>query len=233
MKALLAVSMNSIKILSWNVLHQAHERRYNPESRILRAHEDNSERLQSIVEVLKQHVCRLTVACLQECSGELLSLVNTTFSGTHDLLSQRVPESLDEYLITLTPKFMKCSLDARRSVPRGANGYMSVSNDTVRFVNCHLRPQFTVRGENVLGIIADEDQTSDQVVIVAGDFNETAKKVKKALDSKYRVPYFGLSYKKKKGLDYIIFNRVMRFKAGMIETELLSDHDPVVLEFLA
>jgi len=213
--------------VSWNTLKLSFEKKFNPNSRILRAYSDDTARLGCIVEVLEQHVTKETIVALQECSAELLSMVNTKFTTTHDLLSQKIGP--DEYLITLTPRFLKCVHDGGR-IPRGANGYFSVSNGMLRIINCHLKPQFTVKDENVLGLIAAEDMS--KLTIVAGDFNETSTKVKKALAVKYKVPYFGPSYKKKKALDYIVFNRKMRYKAGLIPTELLSDHDPVVLEFL-
>ncbi len=216
-----------MNVLSWNVLHRSHEKHYNPNSCILRAYSDDRARLDCIINVLSLHVSKETIVCLQECSGELLTLINSTFNASHDLLSQRIMS--DEYLITLTPKFLKCRQDTR-SIPKGANGYLSVSNSLMRIINCHLRPQFTVKDRNILSIIGQEDMNI--MTIVAGDFNENSNKVKKALIHKYRIPYFGPSYKKKKGLDHIIFNRMLRYKAGIVQTELLSDHDPVILEFL-
>ncbi len=217
-----------MKILSWNVLHQAHEREFNPNSRILRAYSDDAARLGCIVDVLKQHVTKETIISLQECSAELLAMLNSGFKSTHDLLSQKIGN--DEYLITLTPRFLKCSHDGPGTIPTGANGYFSVSNGVIRIINCHLKPQFTVKNKNVLGVIGGE--SASKLTVVAGDFNEKSGKVKKALGTKFIIPHFGRSYKKQKGLDYIIFNRQLRFAAGLIPTELLSDHDPVSLEFL-
>lgn len=221
-----------MNIFSWNVLHRSHEKRFNPGSRILRAYSDDRARLDCILEVLKKHVYKETIVTLQECSGELLTILSSNFTDTHDILSQRI--ATDEYLITLTPHFMKCSHDNVK-IPKGANGYHSVSGKIegiiIRIINVHLKPQFVVRTENALSFIARENM--NELTIVSGDFNENSGKVKKALAATYRVPYYGPSYKKRKGLDHIVFNRQMRYKACLIQTELLSDHDPVLLEFLA
>jgi len=220
--------MSVIRFISWNVLHISHELKYNPNSIVLQCHPDETLRLKKIIELLREHTIDHTVICLQECSSEMLNLVSCEFNKTHNLISQKIPKSKDEYLITLTPKFLKFSQEKKR-IPKGANGLSIVVNDFLKIVNCHFKPQFTVKTETVLESLVKECDSS-LLTVAAGDFNETSKAVKRTLGSKFHVPYFGRSYKKRKCLDFIVFNLDIKYRSGIIDSSNLSDHRPVVLE---
>jgi hypothetical protein len=213
-----------MNVLSWNVLHREHEIRYQPRSKILKSFPDDTVRLKEIVVLLVDQSRHETIICLQEVCKELYDLVRATFSLTHDVFSQQISDI--EFLVTVTPKFLECT-DELKPVPGVANGLHILSNSWLRIVNCHLKPQFVMR-DNVLSAIRNV-QHPEKFTIVAGDFNETSKKIREAIGKDFRVPYYGLTYKGRKGIDHVLFNRNIRYKAGVVQTKTLSDHNPIIL----
>ena len=126
-----------------------------------------------------------------------------------------------------------------RPMSKVARGYLVVSNNKMRIINCHLRPQQYV-DSNVFDILREEKR--DKLVIIAGDFNATNEDVNKALNNIYKIPKYGLSYMKKDDIDHIIHNSTLKSTSYVINTDLLpnhdlllnhdllSDHDPILLK---
>jgi hypothetical protein len=215
-----------MNILCWNTLHREHEIRYQPKSKIIKNFPEEIVRLKRVVSLLIRQSRHETIICLQEVCKELYDLVCVAFGTTHDVFTQQVSHT--EFLLTATPKFLKCT-DELVTVPGVANGIHILSNSWLRVVNCHLKPQFVVQ-ENVLTAIRNVHDP-EKFTVVAGDFNETAAKIRAMVGHDFRVPYYGLSYKGRKGIDHILFNRKIRYKAGNIREATLSDHNPITLEF--
>jgi hypothetical protein len=213
-----------MNVLCWNVLHREHEIRYQPRSKIIKTFPDDTVRLKRIVTLLMCQSSHETVICLQEVCKELYDLVRAAFSPTHDVFAQQISDT--EFLVTVTPKFLECT-DELKPVPGVANGLHILSNSWLRIVNCHLKPQFVME-DNVLSAIRSVHHP-EKFTIVAGDFNETSKKIRKAIGHDFRVPYYGFTYKGRKGIDHVLLNRNIRYKAGVVRTTTLSDHNPITL----
>jgi hypothetical protein len=217
-----------IHVISWNILLYAYEKKYYPNSKILNSYPDNNIRLREIISKIKYISNYQTIICLQECSEDILSLLRSAFCLTHDIFYQIVDEGECEYIITLVPKMLECVLEDL-SIPVVARGYLVVSNINIKIVNCHLYPQFKFKKVKVLNTLRNEPMK--KITVFAGDFNERHNKVSAFLRDKYVTPYFGLSYKGKKDLDHIVVNRATRYTVNICDTGLLSDHNPIYMEF--
>lgn len=209
-----------MSILSWNVLLRRYEQKHNPESNILKDWPEESDRDDAIIELLKHHIETDTIALLQEVSKSLLNKITEIFSD-RKIFSQGVRG--DEYLVTITTKEFtdeKCEqhLDS-------GNAYLSVTNDILRIVNTHLRPQ-KYANCNVMDHLLSFKK--DMGTIIAGDFNAPWKVVNESLKSRYVVPRFGSTYKKT-AIDQIVFDLEDIDYMSVKITTPLSDHHAVKL----
>ena len=111
-----------------------------------------------------------------------------------------------------------------------ANGYLTIQNGSVQFINCHLIPQRHTK-ENVLEYILTLNDKC-QTTFVIGDFNENHKTVKEKIECVYTCPYYGKTYKKK-AIDQIVFNVGVNLKytTGCTPKENISDHNAITLTF--
>lgn len=220
-------------VVSWNLLFIEYEKKYCPDSKILREYPNDEVRLRKIVEQLTSITGSDTVICLQECNIFLLSLVIPCFIKTHDVFHETVNKEVGEYIITIVPKNMECVKESKNRLMLDsglARGYLVVSSDKYRIVNCHLPPQFTVKNCSILDTIKTELEIhDDKLTIIAGDFNSHHKDVQRQFGDEYTTPYYGLSYKRSKSLDHIVVNRVVQYKTAIVNTDLLSDHYPISL----
>ena len=218
-----------MKIISWNVLYIEYEKRYNPTSDILLKYADDNDRIRDIVDMIAKQISSDTIICLQECSLQLVLLIKENFENSHSVFTTHV--RTDEYLLTMTPREQeyKRQVFSKSNYTSTANGYLIVSNNKLRIINCHLIPQNIVE-QDVLKLMKGEFHAKG--TFIAGDYNQTRKSVVNELKYKYTIPYFGPSYKGKKGIDFIIFNYHCMYTSGIIETSLLSDHDMVYLEII-
>jgi hypothetical protein len=231
-----------MKILSWNTLHIMYEKKYNPDSKILITYKNETHRLTDIVKTIKNNLSdsgdEETIICLQECSLDLVYLLKLNFCKTHDIFTLNIND--DEYLITLTPHHMHFT-DENFPITEYinmANGYLFVSNDNYRIINCHMFPQYYCQNYDALSVLKNLSHVKK--LIIAGDFNEKYQRVSKALNNDYIVPYYGKTYKKKRNIDYIIFNKFNTslqnnylqnyYKVRLVETEKMSDHDLIILD---
>jgi hypothetical protein len=135
---------------------------------------------------------------MQECIIDFVNIVYEHFQDKYQIYTQLVDEEYAEYVVTITSDLF---IKEVRPISKVARGYLVISNDKMRIINCHLRPQQYV-DSNVLDILREENR--DKLVIIAGDFNETSVNVSKALNDIYKVPVYGLSYMKKDDIDHII-----------------------------
>ena len=53
-----------MKIISWNVLHIAYEKEYNPNSLILKKYNNDNDRLMDIIKYIKTIIDSQTIICM-------------------------------------------------------------------------------------------------------------------------------------------------------------------------
>lgn len=229
-----------MKIISWNVLFREYEECFNPNSKILSHYSNDNERLLDIVYLLKNHVNSETIVCLQECNYSLFILLKNTFNISHEIFKINVNEEEEneekeneeenEFLITLTPREMNFCIEniCFNKYKRAFRSCFVLSNDNIRIINCHLKPQRYVKNLEVLSMF--KLFSFDKRNIIAGDFNENYKTIFTKLKYKYTIPYFGHTYRKK-SIDNILFNFYSKYDNLLINTELMSDHHMLLLEF--
>jgi exonuclease III len=219
-------------IASWNALIRAYEEKYNPESDILKLYPDESVRVKEQFDFILANATN-SIVCLQECSGKLVSLLEEFFvNRKFTLFKECISEEFDEYLITIAPSTFR----KEKSFPfDGAHGLLIVSNNQTRIINCHLKPQKLAK-VNILNYF--KFYTSDKRLVICGDFNEKHQFVSKGLRSRFVVPKFGLTYRKKQ-IDYIMFenrghpkveNHLQIIKKRTVISPL-SDHRMILAEF--
>ena len=210
-----------ISVISWNTLYRKYEELYNPTSQILKTYPDDSERISDIVSVIQHVLTTKTVVCLQECNNQLFHLLQTNIN-THDIFKNTIRD--DECLITMTPK--NTFVQEENMVHPSSNGYLTVSNDKYRIVNCHLIPQ-RYASVSVLDYIKNIGTENGKTTIIAGDFNEYRQKISQELQNKYTIPKYGKTYKNRE-IDYIIINKKnLIYETLIIETNL-SDHRAII-----
>jgi hypothetical protein len=215
-----------MQVLSWNTLFRQHDIKYNPMSETLRLYPDDNERNNNILSLIVNNSDKDTFICLQECSKELVELLKNNFSESHNIFICNVIDYEDEYLITLSPKWFKCYQEDMSKYPKIPRGYIILEGETLRIVNCHLKPQRHCDFDTMY-IIKNLDK---KITIISGDFNEELKIVRKKLTN-YTIPHYGKTYKKKQ-LDHIIINRNhVEITTSMIQVNYLSDHKMIKCVF--
>ena len=213
-----------MNIVSWNVLLRDYEEKYNPESKILTVWIDETQREDKIIDVISAHSNNDSIILLQEVSLSLLDKIKKIFEYKL-LFTHKITEN--EYLVTLTPYFYNKEEWLQNEV---SNGYLVVKNNNLRIINTHLIPQRYVK-YNVLDYILKLSNHID--TIIAGDFNENWKKVNTILESRYRVPFFGNTYKKRP-IDHIIFDKrlLYTYTTTNVLCEKISDHNLIKLSIV-
>jgi hypothetical protein len=215
-----------MKVISFNTLCINYEKKYNPNSQILIDYPDDNKRLLDICEIILKNIASDTIICLQECSEKLLFLLNDKIDKFYSIFSQEIDEGV--FMVTITHLSLSFSQEdfPLSKYERFAHGFLVVSNNNMKIVNCHLLPRFVAKG-NVFSFI--KDVSKDGKCIIAGDFNERYKNIVKNLPE-YSVPYFGSTYKTNKGIDHIIFNFNADFTAEKLNTYKVSDHCAILVD---
>lgn len=210
-------------VVSWNTLLRQHEEKYNPNSRILQKYSNEHIRLSEITKLIYNYVKNSpkSVICLQECSKKLIDMLEYQFT---DYFIARQKIGSNEYLVTIAPASFTVEKYASHA---SSHGYLIVSNDTHRIINCHLIPQ-KFSTVNVMKHIKQFANMDNKCTIVAGDFNEKYQAVRKGLSDRYIVPKHGQTYKKKQ-IDYIIVDNLYecelstdRFRTDLSDHHLIS-----------
>ena len=211
-------------ILSWNTLLREYEKKYRPDSLILKRFPNEEERIDNIINLILDNIDNNCLVCLQECSKLLLKKIEKCFSNTHKIFNQNIREN--EYLITITPFGFKKRLWPFHPT---ANGYLVVENGKFRLVNTHLIPQEYVKFYSVLDYIFYLPR--DFITVVAGDFNANWMDIYNKLSNRFIIPNFGRTYKKS-SVDHIIFDKEINMyrKLDTIKN-ILSDHNAIKIYF--
>jgi len=213
-----------MNILSWNVLLRDHAEKYSPESEILSYWPHENYRENKIINILKIYSDNNSIIALQEVSSSLLEKLKTSFNNK-SMFTYQISDN--EYLVTITPESSYVQEPWIQN--EIANGYLVVKKDKLLIINTHLIPQRYTK-YNVLKYILN--LPSDMNNIVAGDFNENWKKVNISLESKYKIPFFGNTYKKRQ-FDHIIFDKNLPYNYSInhILCENVSDHNLIKIIF--
>lgn len=217
-----------MKILSFNTLYVNYEKKYNPESNILLNYPNDTDRLLDILKIILENINTDTVICLQECSYNLLNILKDNIDLIYyNIFSQEI--DIDVFMITIAPVnyYFKMENMPKNKYEKIAHGYLVISNDNMRIINCHLIPKFAAK-DDIYSFI--NETCSDKKSIIAGDFNEKYKNIVKYLQE-YSIPYFGPTYKKTKEFDQIIFNFKSIFDIKKIDTYSVSDHCAILIDF--
>ena len=151
------------------------------------------------------------------------------FSQYYDLFRiSSKQENVDQFLITISPKHYKFQQEELLVNYNTSYGYLSITNDEYRIINCHLRPQFAVE-ENVYKFIEDLDESKK--LIILGDFNEKRCYLLNRFKNQYQIPFFGNTYKKKQ-IDNVLMNFKQYYKCFTIKNNLISDHHMISMSFI-
>ena len=220
-----------MRIVSFNTLHVKYEKKYNPNSQILIDYPDDSKRMLKICDIILRNIDINTIMCLQECSNVLVNFLKEKLKDIYTLFADEIEE--DVFMVTITSKYMGFQ---KEEIPDNkyeeiAYGYLVLKNQDLTVINVHLRPQFTVKNKNILTTIKND--VIGKKCIIAGDFNERSKNIINYL-STFMVPYFGITYKEKKGIDHIVYNfPVVNGISKVLDTYSVSDHCAIslILEF--
>lgn len=207
-------------VLSWNVLFREYEEKYHPKSAILSYTED--QRLHIILDFVEKSLDIDTVICLQECSTPLIDSLKNIVSSTYTIYTQKARN--EDFLVTICAT--RHNFFQEELIHPTARGYLVISNSKYRVVNCHLVPQKYCE-QSVMGFI--NQLPTDRITVVAGDFNEYYKKVSYKLGSRYTVPRFGKTYKRRE-IDFIIIDRPIKYRTETVPFSI-SDHHAIRLYF--
>lgn len=217
-----------MKIISFNTLYINYEKKYNPNSHIISNYPNDNDRLLYIYKFILKNIDIETIVCLQECSYELLNIFKNKIDLLfYDLFSQEIDQNV--FMLTIAPVNFAFKIE---NIPKNkyeniAHGYLIITNDNVKIINCHLIPKFAAKGD-IYSFISGT--CSDKKCIIAGDFNEKYKNIVKYL-KEYSIPYFGPTYKKNKDFDNIIFNFKSIFDINKVDTYSVSDHCAIMVDF--
>jgi len=217
-----------MKVVSFNTLYINYEKKYNPGSSIIINYPNDNDRLLDILKIIIENINTDTIVCLQECSHNLLNILKNGIDLiTYNLFSQEI--DTDVFMVTIAPVNYSFKMEniLKNKYEKIAHGYLVISNDNMRIINCHLIPKFAAKG-NIYSFI--NETCSDKKCILAGDFNEKYKNIIKYLQD-YTVPYFGPTYKKTKEFDQIVFNFKSIFDIKKIDTYSVSDHSAILIDF--
>ena len=164
-----------------------------------------------------------SIIILQEVSLCLLLKIKDVFKDKTVFFHQLTE---NEYLVTITPNCYNKENWEQNDI---SNGFLSVKKDNLRIINTHLVPQRYTKHKVMEYIF---NLPNDINTIVGGDFNESWKRTKIALESRYVLPFFGNTYKKSQ-IDHIIFDKNFEcsYKAERFLCEKISDHNLVKIIF--
>jgi len=208
-----------------------YEKKYNPNSNILKAFPDDKKRLLEICEIVSKNINHDTIICLQECSTLLLSMLKNKIDSEFTIFSVEI--DFDIFLVTITSNYLyfKHELLPKNLYENVAHGYLVISNNDIKVINCHLKPKFVTKNNDAFLVIKNSSQNKN--CIVAGDFNDKSNIFKNYLEG-YTIPYFGPTYKNNKHIDYIIFNfkdnSEVKYEVKKLNTYSVSDHCAIFLE---
>lgn len=216
-----------MKIISFNTMYIDYEKKYNPNSKILKDYPDDKNRLLKICEIISKNTTNDTIICLQECSTLLLSMLKNKIDTQFTVFSLEI--DTDIFLVTIAHNslYLNDELLPKNIYEKFAHGFLIISNNDIRIINCHLKPKFVTKNNDSFLLIKNSSQTKK--CIVAGDFNDKSNIFKNYLEG-YTIPYFGPTYKNNKHIDYIIFNYGVKYEVKKLNTYSVSDHCAIFLE---
>jgi hypothetical protein len=208
-----------MNIISWNILLRDHEIKYNPSSEILLEWPVESYREDAIINILKLYSNKDSIILLQEVSLSILFKLTHAFEDK-SIFSYRI--SKNEYLVTLSPRIYT---EESWTQNKTANGYLAIKKDDLLIVNTHLIPQRYVMYDVLDYILKIRPKNIGSTTMIVGDFNENWKKINNVLGSRYIVPFFGSTYKKRQ-IDHIIFDKNLKISSKQnIAYKNISDHN--------
>ena len=156
---------------------------------------------------------------LQEVSLSILFKLTHAFEDK-SIFSYRI--SKNEYLVTLSPRIYT---EESWTQNKTANGYLAIKKDDLLIVNTHLIPQRYVMYDVLDYILKIRPKNIGSTTMIVGDFNENWKKINNVLGSRYIVPFFGSTYKKRQ-IDHIIFDKNLKISSKQnIAYKNISDHN--------
>lgn len=225
--------MKTMHIFSWNILYRKYEEKFKPESDILKKYPDENRRIMDIVDtVVSLMYDDNNIVCLQECSLDILIALKNVIFTKFTILFYNVRHK--EYIVTIYHKKHKFYIE--RDIdndPKCVNGILSIRNSEMRIVNCHLIPS----------IFADRDplspiyniDTSNLTTIVAGDFNEVYTKLTRKISDKYKIFFYGKTYRNK-CIDNIIIDNISFCRTSIsthnIKATSISDHNIICMKVI-
>ena len=148
-------------------------------SSIIINYPNDNDRLRDICKIILENINNDTVICLQECSRNLLIILNNKVDLlSYNIFSQEIDE--DVFMITISPVnfYFKIENIPKNYYEKLAHGYLIIYNDNIKIINCHLIPKFAAKGDIYPFI---NDTCVNKKCIVAGDFNEKYKNIIKYL----------------------------------------------------
>ena len=216
-----------MNIISWNTLYRDFEIKYEKDSEILKKYPQESKRILTQFLLIEKliHSDKDNIICLQECSDELYQLLREKLGESYKYFTEKHEDG--DMLVTITPlDYFRCDMP----VYTGFRLSMLVSNNTYDVLNCHLKPQFMIKGHNVLSSF--KKLRVHNKTIICGDFNESYNNVQYALNRYYTVNNYGNTYKDKKCLDYILYDfKITEKTLYNLTQKNTSDHNIITLTF--
>jgi hypothetical protein len=219
-----------MKILSWNILFLEHELKYNPKSQILNKYGFDIldiNRSRDIVELILSFFRQdsNTIFCLQECS---LKIMTELYKFLHNDKFFFYIRYRNQYLITITPKNQNFIKENHNFNPKISYGYLSIYNDNIKIINCHLRPAFAVKNLDVFKPILSMVRNKNTIIV--GDYNEQRNNLVNRFSHMFEIPFFGNTYKNKQ-IDNMMLNFRIPYQTKLIDSNLISDHKIISISF--
>lgn len=218
-----------IRIFSWNILYRKYEEKFNKDSEILKKYPDENKRILDIVDILFSLLYEDSIVCIQECSIDILLMIKNSIQNNYSLFFYHVRHK--EYIVTIAPKKYKFYIETSvKNDTRCANGILSIRNNNIRIVNCHLIPSIFSE-KDPLSIFDSLDLSVS--TFIAGDFNEIYSKLSKKTSEKYKAFFYGRTYRNRCIDNIIIDNKTasdtLSISTHNIKTTNISDHNIICL----
>jgi hypothetical protein len=213
-----------MRVVSWNVLFRQYEEIHVPDSEILKRYPVDIVRTIEIYEFLSPFISQDYIICLQECSIELLTLLQFRVPYGKKVFYEYNSKGGD-YVITIAPDtFRKVNFELNTLCVRNC---VIVEDNWTRIINCHLIPQRYVE----ISVLEYLKSLTTYNTIIAGDFNAMRKDLLFKMQE-WTIPYYGKTYNHKRDIDFIITNmQADTYDSSMVRNgKQLSDHEMIILE---
>lgn len=218
-----------MRVISWNVLFRQYEELHVPESEILKRYPLDIIRIIEIYEFISPYMTQDCIICLQECSIELLTLLQFRIPAGKNIFYEYNSKGGD-YIITIAPntfkqvKFNLNTLCIRNCV------IIDNENESMRIINCHLIPQ-RYSEDDVIEYL--KSLSVYENMIIAGDFNAMRKDLVLKMPE-WIIPYYGRTYNHRRDIDFVITTiQAEEYKSAIIRNfKQLSDHEMILLDIV-